>query len=235
MPDTKAIWSVRDFHHASLRPKSRHWRGMSGGSCEGVAASAGFSLLELLIVLGVALVISAFAIPTMVTTLDDFKLRGAMGSASGISQRCRTVAIKKDLSQRLHFSTVGNRVVLFVTDGTDAAAAPLPADKQLSAQVWLPNQLSIPGAPAGAGAPTLLTGTIMWGTVLVPNVNVDPYFNSRGLPCLPDPITGVCNPTTGFVHYFRYDNAGRTRWTATSISPAGRIQSWFWNGVSWGN
>jgi len=234
MPENKAIWSVRGFHHASLRPKSRHWRGMSGGSCEGVAASAGFSLLELLIVLGVALVISAFAIPTMVTTLDDFKLRGAMGNTSNITQRCRTVAIKKDLSQRLHFSTVGNRVVLFVTDGTDAAAAPLPADKQLSAQVWLPNQFSIPGAPAGVGAPTLLTGTIMWGTVLVPKVNVDPYFNSRGLPCLPN-VTGVCNATTGFVYYFKYSSSGGTRWTATSISPAGRIQSWFWNGVGWGN
>src|SRR5260370_33684766 len=204
MPENRAIWSVRGFHHAWLRPKMSHRRGMSAGTCEGLAASAGFSLLELLIVLGVALVISAFAIPTMVTTLDDFKLRGAMGIASGISQRCRTVAIKKDLSQRLHFSTVGNRVVLFVTDGTDAAAAPLPADKQLSAQAWLPNQLSIPGAPAGVGAPTLLTGTSMWGTVLVRDVNVDPYFNSRGLPCLPDPITGVCNPTTGFVYYFRY-------------------------------
>src|SRR5260370_403405 len=153
MPESKAIWSVRGCHHASLRPKSRHRRGMSGGSREAVAA----------------------------------------------------------------------------------AAAPLPADKQLSAQAWLPNQLSIPGAPAGVGAPTLLTGTIMWGTVLVPNVNVDPYFNSRGLPCLPDPITGVCNPTTGFVYYFRYDSSGRTRWTATSISPAGRIQSWDWNGASWGN
>jgi prepilin-type N-terminal cleavage/methylation domain-containing protein len=231
MPENTAIWSVPAFHHARLRPKRRYGRGMS----EGLAASSGFSLLELLIVLGIALVISAFAIPTMVTTLDAFKIRGAMGSAAGISQRCRTIAIKKDLSQRLHFATVGNRVVLFVTDGTDAAVAPLTTDKLLSAQVWVPNQFSIPGPPAGPGAPTLLTGTIMWGTVLVPNVNVDPYFNSRGLPCLPDPITGVCNPTTGFVYYFRYTSAGRNKWAATSISPAGRIQSWFWNGVSWGN
>ena len=231
MPETKAIWSVGGFHRTSLRSKGRHGRGMSEGS----TSSAGFSLLELLIVLGIALVISAFAIPTMVTTLDSFKLRGAMGNASNIEQRCRSQAIKSDASQRLHFATVGGRVVLFVTTSTDAAVAPLTTDKQLSAQVWFPTQFSIPGAPTGAGAPTLLTGTIMWNTTLVPNVNVDPYFNSRGLPCLPDPVTGVCNPTTGFVYYFKYTGSGSSKWTATSISPAGRMESWFWNGVSWGN
>jgi prepilin-type N-terminal cleavage/methylation domain-containing protein len=231
MPENKAIWSVCGFHRASLRPKSRHRRGMS----DGWTAAAGFTLLELLIVLGIALVISAFAIPTMVTTLDSFKLRGAMGNASNIEQRCRSQAIKSDASQRLHFATVGGRVVLFVTTSTDAAVAPLTTDKQLSAQVWLPTQFSIPGVPAGAGAPTLLTGTIMWNTTLVPNVNVDPYFNSRGLPCLPDPVTGVCNATTGFVYYFKYTGSGSSKWTATSISPAGRMESWFWNGVGWGN
>jgi prepilin-type N-terminal cleavage/methylation domain-containing protein len=229
--ESTTAWSVRGFQDAPPPPKDCH----RSKTCDGLAANSGFTLIELLVVLAIALVVAAFAVPTMVTTLDAFRMRGAMGSASGISQRCRTVAIKKDLSQRLHFATVGGRVVLFVTDSADAAVAPLPADKQLSAQVWLPGQFSIPGAPAGVGAPTLLTGTIMWGTVLVPNVNVDPYFNSRGLPCLPDPITGVCNATTGFVYYFKYTGSGSSKWTATSISPAGRIESWFWNGVGWGN
>ena len=76
----------------------------------------------------------------------------------------------------------------------------------------------------------------MWGTALVPNTSPqDPYFNSRGMPCLPDPVTGVCSPTTGFLYYYQYKRGGTVRWTATSISPAGRIQSWLWNGTSWGN
>jgi len=226
MPENTIIWSVCGFHRAPVSPKIRRQRRLS---------TAGFSMLELLIVLGIALIVSAFAIPTMVTTLDSFRLRGAMGTIANITQRCRTQAIKQDASQRLHFATVGNRVVLFVTTSTDAAVAPLTNDKQLSAQVWMPTQVSIPGVPAGAGAPTLLTGAIMWNTVLVPNANVDAYFNSRGMPCLPDPVTGVCNPTTGFVYYLRYKGAGATKWTATSISPAGRIESWFWDGNTWGN
>src|SRR6266404_530529 len=190
------------------------------------SCSTGFSLIELLVVVAIVLVFAAFAIPTMTTTIDGIRLRGELGEASNIVQRCRVQAIKRDLSQRLHFSTVGNRVVLFVTDSADAAVAPLATDPKLWAQVWLPSQFSIPGAPTGVGAPPALTSAGMWGTTLPLNVNLDPYFNSRGLPYLPG--TGV----GGFVYYYRYQGVGSTRWAATSVSPAGRIQSWFWNGTA---
>jgi prepilin-type N-terminal cleavage/methylation domain-containing protein len=221
--------------HAAASIRASSMDRQQGETGDGLIASAGFSLLELLAVLAITLVVSAFAIPTMITTVDAFRIRGALGSTASITQRCRTQAIKKDSSQRLHFAAVGGRVALFVTDSNDAAVAPLSTDKKLSAQLWLQTQFSIPGAPVGAGSPSLLTGTSMWNTALIPNVNVDPYFNSRGLPCLPDPITGVCNPTTGFVYYLKYTGPGGAKWAASSISPAGRIQNWYWNGTSWGN
>jgi len=200
------------------------------------AVSAGFSLVELMVVMAIILVVSAFAIPTLTTTMDGIRLRGTLGSASNVAQRCRMQAIKRNVYQRLHFTTVGNQVVLFVTDGTDAAASPAAAGKSLSSQLWLGNQFSIPGAPAGGGAPPALTSTLMWGTSTVfLNVNTDPYFNSRGLPCLPPLGGGLCSSNGGFVYYYRYRNAGHTRWAATSISPAGRIESWIWNGTAWGN
>jgi prepilin-type N-terminal cleavage/methylation domain-containing protein len=230
MPENTTVYA-----RGSLRSPASSKDRERGETGDGLIASSGFSMLELLAVLAITLVVSAFAIPTMITTVDAFRIRGALGSASSITQRCRTQAIKKDSSQRLHFAVAGGRVALFVTDSNDAAVAPLPTDKKLSAQLWLQTQFSIPGIPAGAGSPTLLTGTTMWNTILVPNVNVDPYFNSRGLPCLPDPITGVCNPTTGFVYYLKYTGPGGAKWAASSISPAGRIQSWYWNGTSWGN
>ena len=181
----------------------------------------------------ILLVVAAFAIPTMTTTLDAFRIRGTLSSAANMALKCRFQAIKKDTCERMHFSTVGGNVVLFVTDANDAAVAPAANDPALSAQLWLPSSFSIPGVPTGG--PTALTGQLMWGTNLpLVNVNVDPYFNSRGLPCLPA-AGGACNQTNGFVYYYRYRNGGRTRWAATSISPAGRIESWFWNGNAWGN
>jgi prepilin-type N-terminal cleavage/methylation domain-containing protein len=195
-------------------------------------ASFGFSLIELLVVVAIMLVVAAFAIPTITTTLDAFRIHGTLASAANMAQKARIQAIKKDSSQRMHFSTVANNVVLFVTDANDAAVAPANNDPALSAQLWLPHSFSIPGIPKGG--PTQLTGLMMWGTNLAVNVNVDPYFNSRGLPCLPA-AGGTCNQTNGFVYYYCYQNGATTRWAATSISPAGRIESWFWNGSGWGN
>lgn len=206
------------------------------------APSAGFSLIELLVVVAVVLIVSAFAIPTLTTTMDSIRVRGALGSASNIVQRCRIQAIKRNLYQRLHVSAAcGGQIVLFVTDGTNGSACPpvvvnpVVTVKPVSSQVWFPNEFSIPGVPTGAGAPKQLTSTQMWGTAGVNlNVNTDPYFNSRGLPCLPGAGT-ACVPNGGFVYYYRYQSAGRTKWSATSISPAGRIESWIWNGSGWGN
>jgi prepilin-type N-terminal cleavage/methylation domain-containing protein len=194
---------------------------------------AGFSLVELLVVVAIILVVGAFAIPTLTTTMDGIRLRAATGSATNIAQRCRMQAVKRNVYQRLHFNTVGSSVALFVTDGTDVAVAPVVGDPKLWAQLWLPSEFAIPGVPAGAGAPPKLTSVQMWGTAPAPNENVDPYFNARGLPCLP--AGGICTTTTGFVYYYRYRSGGRTRWAANSISPAGRIESWIWNGNAWGN
>lgn len=218
----EGVWSSAAPNHSCVRKRRKS------------ASSAGFTLIELLVVAAIIVVIGALAVPTLTTTIDGIRLRGALGSASNIVQRCRTQAIKRNTYQRLHFNTVGTELALFVTDGTDAAVQPLPTDKALWAQVWLGNRFSIPGAPTGAGAPPQLTTAQMWGTNNGQlNTNVDPYFNSRGLPCLPAAGAG-CIPQGGFVYYYRYQNSGRTRWIATSISPAGRIQSWIWNGNAWG-
>ncbi len=166
---------------------------------------------------------------------DGIRLRGAVSSASNIAQRCRLQAVKRNNPQRLHFNTVGSSVALFVTDWDDAAVAPAPGDPKLWAQYWLSSEFAIPGLPSGAGAPPQLTNIQMWGTSTVTlNKNTDPYFNSRGLPCQPQAGAGCIN-SGGFVYYYRYRNGGRTRWAATSISPAGRIESWIWNGNAWGN
>lgn len=194
--------------------------------------SAGFTLIELLVVVGVTLIIAAFAVPTMTTTIDAYRLRGGMNGASNLAQMCRLAAIKNDSTQRLHFTSVGNRVVLFSTSSTDTNTTPTVGDASMTAQFWLPQQFSTPGVPTGG--PTQLTGTSMWGTNLTPNTDVDIYFNSRGFPCLP--VAGAnCALTNGFVYYFKYSGAGAKRWVALSISPAGRIETWFWNGAGWGN
>ena len=197
------------------------------------AVDAGFSLVEILVVLGIILIIAAVATPYMTKTLDTYRVRDTMNSVSGIAQRSRTLALKENTTQRLHVTKVNGRVVLFVTDSTDTAVQPVTGDPKLYAQYWLPTQFDTPGLPTGG--PTNLTANTMWGSnFTLNNVNIDPYFNSRGMPCITNG-GGPCAPTNGCVFYFRYNAGGSARWTALSISPAARVQSWFWNGTAWGN
>ena len=212
---------VRPIGHNQISHSRRH-------------RSSGFSLIELLVVVAIMLVVAAFAIPTMVTAIDSYQVRGNMGGVANMAQRCRLQAVHNNATQRLFFTTQpSGEVVLFVENGTSTATAPITSDPQL----WLPTHFSLQGAaPSGTGAPSALTSSTMWGAnVSSINQGVDAYYNSRGLPCLPA-SNGVCKDTNGFVYYFGYQGTGGTQyWAAISISPAGRIQTWFWNGANWAN
>lgn len=198
--------------------------------------SSGFNLVELIIVVAIMLVVAAFAIPTMVSAIDAYQIRGNLASATNMAQRCRMQALRNNTSQRLFFTTQSSgQVVLFVENSTSTATTPAMSDPQL----WLPKNFALAGAsPSGSGAPSTMTANTMWGSNIsmsLVNQGTDVYFNSRGIPCWPG-ANGVCGDTNGFVYYFNYTGtAGRLAWAAVSISPAGRIQSWFWNGASWAN
>jgi prepilin-type N-terminal cleavage/methylation domain-containing protein len=227
---TKGIDRVLPQWFRSFRAERVH----GGGPSDGSASSLGFTLVELLIVVAITLVVAAFAIPTMVTAIDAYQLRGRLSDVANLAQACRTQALRNNASQRLLFTTqASGQLVLFVEASTSTATSPATTDTQL----WLPASFSLnPGSgPSGSGAPSTMSGNTMWGSNVTPNLGVDVYYNSRGLPCLPA-SNGMCKDTNGFVYYFNYQGTGgRTSWAAVSISPAGRIQSWFWNGTSWGN
>ena len=81
--------------------------------------------------------------------------------------------------------------------------------------------------PTGTGAPPALDDTTLGFT---PQTG-DPSFNPTGLPCVYS--SGVCS-NSGFVSYFHDARPhGQMGWAALTISPAGRLKKWFWNGSSW--
>jgi prepilin-type N-terminal cleavage/methylation domain-containing protein len=193
----------------------------------------GFSLIEMLIVVAIMMVLAALATSSIANVIATTRMRGALSEVSNLTQACRTAAVKNNTSQRLHFTGGPGNVVLFVTPAGSTATQPIQGDPK---QLALSSEFAIYAQPQGANAPPALTGQTMWASILDPQAGLDPYFNSRGLPCYPN--GGACDTTQapgGFVYYIAYQTQGNVRWSAIGISPAGRIKAFFWDGSQWGN
>jgi prepilin-type N-terminal cleavage/methylation domain-containing protein len=192
---------------------------------------AGFTLQEVLVVVAIGLIVTLAAVPVMSNAIANMRLRSSLTSVSGLLQNTRAIAVQQNKNKTAcHFNvaTAPYSLVYFVKDATDCTTATLlTADPQ----VELEAPITPYGAPTGTGAPTALDNTTQLGVTTAP-LTTDPSFNSRGLPCTY--ASGSCTPNVSFVQYYK-DNriSGSGGWAAISVSPAGRIKRWFWNGSSW--
>jgi Tfp pilus assembly protein FimT len=182
----------------------------------------GFSTPELLIVLLIGLVATTIALPNMLTVIANARLRGNISTLSGAFQNCRALAVKTNRTMTTHFMTEGNGIKAYVKLATDTAP-PVATDTQVQLEAPIVRLTT----PTGAGAPAAISTAVLGFT---PQTG-DASFNSRGLPCAY--AAGAC-PNQGFVYYFKDTRrSGSTGWAAVSVSPAGRIKRWFWNGSAW--
>jgi Tfp pilus assembly protein FimT len=187
--------------------------------------SAGFSLLELSIVVVIMMVIGVIALPNMVTVVSNARLRGGATNLSGLMQNARMVAIKENKTKEVRFTTLTNGAVAYVKNASDTSTTLLQSDPQV--QLGTPLTKVVP--PLGTGAPPELTSTDLGFTALTTYTS----FTPSGLPCS---YSGGNCTNAGFVFYFRDRRPlGASGWAAVSVSPAGRLKRWFWNGSVWGD
>ncbi len=192
----------------------------------GRGPGSGFSLVEMTVVVSILLVVSAIFTPTMMTVVANARLRGGITSLSGVLQSCRMIAVKRNRTMSVHFTVISHGPLAYVKDATVSSPTVASTDPQveLGAPVSLVSSLSTPGAPSAA-----LDNTILGFTP----ATSDASFNPRGSPCTYS--SGNC-PNSGFVYYLTDTRPlGKSGWAAVTISPAGRIQKWYWNGSAWGN
>jgi prepilin-type N-terminal cleavage/methylation domain-containing protein len=183
---------------------------------------AGFSLLEVLIVVAIGGVITVTALPNMTTGIANVRLRSSMTSLSGVLQNCRMIAVKENRSMTTRFLDTTYGVMAYVKRASDTSTLAVS-----DSQVQLQAPVSKLTAPSGPDAPSALDNTILGFT---PRTG-DPSFNTTGLPC--EYNAGLCT-NYGFVYYFKdVRSTGADGWAALSISPAGRLKKWFWNGSAW--
>ena len=111
----------------------------------------GYSLIEMILAFGVMMILGGFAIPNIVTALDNMRLRGAASNVSGLVQRARITAVQHNATYTIAFGLpTGNGAYAYASSGSSTYSA---SDEtvQFGGSV---NQVA---APAGtAGNPTNL-------------------------------------------------------------------------------
>jgi prepilin-type N-terminal cleavage/methylation domain-containing protein len=183
---------------------------------------SGFSLLEVMIVATIGTIVTATALPNMVNGIANMRLRSSLTSLAGVIQNCRMLSVKQNQTMTTHFAPTTTGVVAYVKQAADTSTYTVQ-----DSQVELEAPVSQTTAPSGVGAPTALDPTVLGFTPLTG----DPSFNTTGLPCAYN--SGVC-PNNGFVYYFHDLRPQQQQgWAALSISPAGRVKKWYWNGSDW--
>lgn len=212
----------------------------------------GFSLLELVIVVAVLLIVSAVAVPNLLRTVAQVRVRSSADTVAGLLQKMRSQAVKDNKFYSGTSTPQGNSMIICVDLNYDGTCGAGDYISGLAAYMsWVPNgggpstTLITCGPTLGpaacpAGYPAGLNFTPEPQTVL-------PSFSERGLPCV-NPVNaavspiwpaGKCQPIdpnfggrpVGFLYLLQYNGMfGGVSYSAIAVTPSGRITAWTYTG-----
>ena len=188
--------------------------------------TSGFSLTEMVLVVGIALVVGAMAAPSVMSAIANMRLRSAASGVAGLLQNARMQAVKEDDFYTSRSTTLS---------GTQTWVAYVDLDNDQNYDTGEPLvQLPTNTAFQTSGYPSISSMNLNY-TPQAPSVL--PSFNARGLPCVA--AGTVCNNmvsgnAVGFVYFLRDARPfGAFGWAAVSVTPAGRVRTWIWDGNAW--
>jgi Tfp pilus assembly protein FimT len=183
-------------------------------------------------VVAILLAIAAFAIPNFLSAVSDYRLKSTMSQVAGLVQQQRMTAVRLNATYRLLNTTSGRTIVWFEPPTTANPSGNGQWDSG-EPMVELPGTVKIQntGFPGDAALAAKINNVQSPSSAVV-------QFNARGLPCVV--VSGACSNKdssgnqVGFVVYFQGTSTyGKPMWGALTITPAGRVRSWFWDGSAY--
>jgi len=194
----------------------------------GNAASKGFSLTEIIIVLAIVMTMAGVAFPIFTKISYNIRLKSAATNLSGLMQQARILAARQNAIYTIAIPTAGGKACIDLNlDGVCQSTEPVITFNS--------NITPATGAPNGSGGTPsayVLVGDSGTGT---PYDNATTLgYSARGLPCAYASSTCSTPPTTYFVYYLNDSRPdGTTGWAAVVVTRTGRTKSYTWNGASW--
>lgn len=191
----------------------------------------GFSMLELVIVIGIGITVAAMAVPTFLSAYYDLRLKAACSDLSGLLQKARIQAARENqvFTVQYRVSTVQEA---YIDMNNDQAwdTATINGQNQAEPIIDFNQAITIPTAATTPPTPYVLVGDTA-GTIYS-NANTLGW-SARGLPCAY--AAGVCTtPAAGyFVYYVKDQRPNSTGWGAVVVTRSGRTKVAIWNGAAW--
>lgn len=97
---------------------------------------SGFSLVELMVVIGVLAILSAFAIPGFMSWRENFELKGAARDLLGHMQKAKLTAVKERENVTMEFNSGANSYIAYIEGDGTAGYAPNSDDVLLVSVTW---------------------------------------------------------------------------------------------------
>ena len=196
----------------------------------GNAASGGFTLTEIIVVLAIVMTLAAVAFPIFTTISYNIRLKSAATNISGLMQQARILAARQNAVYTVLIPSTGGSACINLNPGTNSTCdAGEPVIRFNS------NVVPAAGAPNGSGGTP--TAYVLPGdsstTTAYDNATTLGY-STRGLPCAY--VTGTCSTPAAsyFVYYLQDARPGGTiGWAAVVVTRTGRTKTYTWNGASW--
>lgn len=217
-----------------------------------VKRQSGFSLVEMMIVVVIIMVVAGMATPNVARGITVIRLRASASSVAGLLQRCRIEAVRTNriMVVRQTLDSDGRTPVYFVDGAVHLLAGGVPESKQDNIRnQWEPMITTSRDfiLESQANAPAFNVQQLLGypNSILGLNAPFNLAFSQRGLPCTanstntsitscPIVAAGAGGSTeSSYQYFFRQRSTFGDRWASITVTPAGRVRVWIWNGTTW--
>jgi type II secretory pathway pseudopilin PulG len=178
-------------------------------STKRLSTQRGFSMIELVVVVGMIMVLSAIGLPSITNSLAVYKLNAASTSLQNMIEQARFNAVRRNARVSLRQTLINGQAAFYV----DIPNSSVYVNTDPTYVVPTTVQFAPPGAPAAATTGLANTAALGGGCI---------SFNSRGVVDYTTCGGGV--QSVWFISLGLASNLGGYR--AITLTPMGQAKSW---------